>query len=53
MLGRQRIWVVGRSPLADLTAGPVRTEDVLLRNHFSLSATRYFKGITVTLWVRR
>ena len=53
MLARQRIWVVGRSPSADLTAGPVRAEGTLLRNHFSLSATRQFKGITVTLWVRR
>ena len=53
MLGRQRIWVVGRSPFAALTAGPVRAEDTLLRDHFSLSATRHFKGITVTLWVRR
>ena len=53
MLARQRIWVVGRSPSADLPAGPVRAEGTLLRNHFSLSATRHFKGITVTLWVRR
>ena len=53
MLARQRIWVVGRSPSADLTAGPVRAEGTVLRNHFSLSATRHFKGITVTLWVRR
>ena len=53
MLARQRIWVVGRSPAADLTAGPVRAEGTVLRNHFSLSATRLFKGITVTLWVRR
>ncbi len=53
MLGRQRIWVVGQSPFAALTAGPVRAEDTLLRDHFSLSATRHFKGITVTLWVRR
>ncbi len=53
MLGRQRIWVVGRSPYAHLTAGPVRAEDTLLRSHFSLSAARHFKGISVTLWVRR
>jgi mannosyltransferase len=53
MLGHQRIWVVGRSPFADLTAGPVRAEDTLLRSHFSLSATRHFKRISVTLWVRR
>jgi mannosyltransferase len=53
MTGYQRIWVVGRSPLAHLTAGPVRAEDAVLTSHFSLAAKRHFKGIFVTLWVRR
>ena len=53
MTGYQRIWVVGRSPLAHLTAGPVRAEDAVLTSHFSLAAKRQFKGIVVTLWVRR
>jgi len=53
MTGYQRIWVVGRSPFARLTAGPVRAEDTVLRSHFSLAAKRHFKGIFVTLWVRR
>ena len=53
MLGYRRIWVLGRSPFAHLTAGPVRAEDAVLRNHFSLSAKRHFRGISVTLWVRR
>ena len=53
MAGYQRIWVVGRSPSAHLTAGPVRAEDAALRSHFSLSAKRHFKGIFITLWVRR
>ncbi len=53
MVGYQRIWVVGRSPFAHLTAGPVRAEDAVLRSRFSLSAKRHFKGIFVTLWVRR
>jgi mannosyltransferase len=52
MLGYQRIWVVGRSPSAGLTAGPVRAEDAVLRSHFSLAARQHFKGIFVTLWVR-
>jgi mannosyltransferase len=52
MAGYQRIWVVGRSPFAHLTAGPVRAEDTALRSHFTLSARRHFKGIFVTLWVR-
>ena len=30
MTGYQRIWVVGRSPFAHLTAGPVRAEDAVL-----------------------
>jgi hypothetical protein len=53
MLGYQRLWVVGRSPSANLTAGPGRAEDAVLRSHFTLSAKRHFKGIFVTLWVRR
>jgi len=53
MLGYQRIWVVGRSPSASLTAGPVRAEDAALRSHFSLAAKQHYKGIFVTLWVRR
>jgi mannosyltransferase len=53
MTGYQRIWVVGRSPFAHLTAGPVRAEDAVLTSHFSLAAKRQFKGIVVTLWVRR
>ena len=52
MTGYQRIWVVGRSPFAHLTAGPVRAEDAVLTSHFSLVAKRYFKGIFVTLWAR-
>jgi mannosyltransferase len=51
--GYQRIWVVGRSPFAHLAAGPVRAEDAVLTSHFSLAAKRHFKGISVTLWVRR
>ena len=53
MTGYQRIWVVGRSPFAHLTAGPVRAEDAVLTSHFSLVARQHFKGILVTLWVRR
>ena len=51
--GYQRIWVVGRSPFAHFTAGPVQAEDAALTSHFSLAAKRHFKGIFVTLWVRR
>ncbi len=53
ILGYQRIWVLGRSPLAHLAAGPVRAEGAALRSDFSLAAKRHFRGITITLWVRR
>jgi mannosyltransferase len=52
MTGYQRIWVVGRSPLEHLIAGPVRAEDAVLTRNFTLGAERHFKGIVVTLWVR-
>jgi mannosyltransferase len=53
MLARQRIWVVGRSPFAQLTAPGIRAEDALLRTDFTLVAKHHFRHIWVTLWVRR
>ncbi len=53
MLGRQRIWVVGRPPAARLAAGPVRAEAALLKAQFTLVSQRHFKGVWVTLWRRR
>jgi hypothetical protein len=53
MLTHQRIWVVGRSPFAVLTAPGIRDEDALLRSDFTLVAKHHFRHIWVTLWVRR
>ncbi len=53
MLAHQRIWVVGRSPFAALTAPGIRDEDALLRSDFTLVARHHFRHIWVTLWVRR
>ena len=53
MLAHQRIWVVGRSPFAQLTALGIRDEDTLLRSDFTLVAKHHFRHIWVTLWVRR
>jgi mannosyltransferase len=53
MLAHQRIWVVGRSPFAQLTAPGIRAEDTLLHSDFTLVAKHHFRHIWVTLWVRR
>ncbi len=53
MLAQRRIWVVGRSPFARLTAPGIRDEDALLRRDFTLVARRHFRHVWVTLWVRR
>jgi hypothetical protein len=53
MLGYQRIWVVGRSPYAQLHDPPLRAEAALLKSRFSLIAQHHFKQVWVTLWLRR
>lgn len=53
MLTRRRIWVVGRAPSALLAAGPMRAESEVLIRRFTLIADRHFRGIVVTLWLRR
>ncbi|HLQ52911.1 MAG TPA: glycosyltransferase family 39 protein [Streptosporangiaceae bacterium] len=53
MLARQRIWVLGRAPSAQLSAPLFRDESLVLEHRFSLVAERHFKGIVVTLWGRR
>ena len=52
MLGYHRIWVVGPVPSAALPA-PLGQESGALLSRFSLAGTHHFKGITVTLWIRR
>ncbi len=53
MLRYQRIWVVGSRPSAHLPAGLLRQESQLLEHRYSLVAIRRFRGIMVTLWLRR
>ncbi len=53
MLRYQRIWVFGRAPSAHVTNPSIRAEGELLMSRYHLAAERHFKGIVVTLWVRR
>jgi mannosyltransferase len=53
MLARRRIWVVGRLPSALLGVGPAREESMVLLDRFRLLRERRFRGIVVTLWLRR
>jgi mannosyltransferase len=53
MLRYQRIWVVGDQPSATLPTALLRGESDTLAKRFRMTDIQYFKGITVTLWVRR
>jgi mannosyltransferase len=53
MLTYRRIWVVGRYPSVHVSAPAIRGESELLRSRFTLVAKRHFKGMVVTLWLRR
>jgi mannosyltransferase len=53
MLTYQRIWVVGRAPSAHVAAPAIRGEGELLLSQYQLIAKRHFKGMVVTLWLRR
>jgi hypothetical protein len=53
MLSYRRIWVVGRAPSAHVSYPAIADEGELLMSHFRLAADRHFKGIVVTLWIRR
>ncbi len=48
-----RIWVVGNAPSASLAAPALRQESMALLDHFTLATRRQWKGISLTLWVRR
>ena len=48
-----RIWVVGNAPSASLAAPTLRQESMALLDHFTLVTRRQWKGISLTLWVRR
>ncbi|MGO8961974.1 MAG: glycosyltransferase family 39 protein [Streptosporangiaceae bacterium] len=53
MLRYRRIWVLGSRPSLLLPAGLLRQESQLLEQRFSLITVRRFRGMTVTLWLRR
>ncbi len=48
-----RIWVVGNAPSASLAAPALRQESMALLDRFTLATRRQWKGISLTLWVRR
>ncbi len=53
MLGYQRIWVVGDQPSVHLPTALLRSESATLATQFRLVDIQHFRGITLTLWVRR
>jgi mannosyltransferase len=53
MLTYRRIWVVGQYPSAHVSGPAIRGESEVLMSRFTLVAERHFKGIVVTLWLRR
>jgi hypothetical protein len=53
MLRYQRIWVIGRVPSARLAKRAFRDESIVLETHFTMAGKRRFRGMTVTLWLRR
>jgi mannosyltransferase len=53
MLTYRRIWVVGRAPSAHVSSPAIRGEGELLTSRYTRIADRHFRGIVVTLWLRR
>jgi mannosyltransferase len=53
MLTYQRIWVIGRTPSAHVTNPSIRAEGELLLSDYTLVAERHYRGMVVTLWLRR
>jgi mannosyltransferase len=54
MLDYPRIWVIGAgAPSVRLQPLLLTRESQVLQSHFSLAARRHYRGITLTLWVRR
>jgi mannosyltransferase len=52
MLSYQRIWVIGARP-SKAPPGLFRQEAAVLESDFSLAASHHFRGMVVTLWIRR
>jgi mannosyltransferase len=53
MLARRRIWVIGYLPSPALPAGAMRTESQVLLQDFIRVTARSYRGMWLTLWVRR
>jgi mannosyltransferase len=53
MLNHQRIWVIGDRPSPGLPARTLREESLVLERDFTRVVLRSFKGMWLTLWVRR
>jgi mannosyltransferase len=53
MLARRRIWVLGDVPSPALPAGPMRAESQVLLQDFIRLTARSYRGMWLTLWVRR
>jgi mannosyltransferase len=53
MLTYQRIWVVGRAPSLHVTSSAIRGEGALLMSSYTRIYYHHYKGIVVTLWLRR
>ena len=54
MLTYPRIWVIGSvAPSLRLQPQALARESQVLQSDFSLAARRHYRGITLTLWVRR
>ncbi len=53
MLSYPRIWVVGSKPSASLPTALLRKESFVLARDFAKAGERRFRGIFVTLWLRR
>jgi len=53
MFRYRRIWVIGERPSRGLPAGAQRKESLLLLRQFTRVTVRGYKGIWLTLWIRR
>jgi hypothetical protein len=53
MLSFRRIWVIGSRPSGLTGSSLFKQEGALLHADFSLAASQHFRGIVVTLWIRR
>jgi len=53
MLAHRRIWVIGYRPSPRLPAGLLREESLVLWRHFTRVRVRGYRGVWLTLWIRR